>query len=45
MVELGNRDDVSGLVRKLARFDWHQRLIRTSLKLPALQEVTRGGLW
>ena len=45
MVELGARDDIIGLVKKLAQFDWHRKLIRSSLRLPALQEVARGGLW
>lgn len=45
LVELGLRDDIIGLVKRLAQFDWHRDLIRTSLKLPALQEVVRGGLW
>lgn len=45
MVELGTRDDIIGLVKRLAQFDWHRKLIETSLKLPALQEVARDGLW
>ena len=45
MVELGSRKDIMGLVRRLAQFDWHRELIETSLRLPALQEVARGGLW
>ena len=45
MVELGTRDDIIGLVKRLAQFDWHRKLIETSLKLPALQEVARAGLW
>ncbi len=45
MVELGTRDDIMSLVKRLAHFDWHRNLIQTSLKLPALQEVARGGLW
>lgn len=45
LVELGTRDDIIGIVRRLAQFDWHRDLIQTSLKLPALQEVVRGGLW
>ncbi|MBI3615732.1 MAG: NAD(P)/FAD-dependent oxidoreductase [Candidatus Omnitrophica bacterium] len=45
MVELGTRDDIIGLVKRLAQFDWHRKLIETSLKLPALQEVARTGLW
>lgn len=45
LVELGTRDDIIGLVRRLAQFDWHRDLIQTSLRLPALQEVVRGGLW
>ncbi len=45
MVELGTRRDIMGLVKRLAQFDWHRDLIETSLKLPALQEVARGGLW
>ena len=45
MVELGTRDDILSLVKRLAQFDWHRNLIQTSLKLPALQEVARGGLW
>ncbi|MBI3318387.1 MAG: NAD(P)/FAD-dependent oxidoreductase [Candidatus Omnitrophica bacterium] len=45
LVELGTQEDVIGLVRKLAQFDWHRELIQSSLKLPALQEVVRGGLW
>lgn len=45
MVELGSHDDIIGLVRRLAQFDWHRDLILSSLKLPALQEVARGGLW
>ncbi len=45
MVELGTRDDVIGLVKRLARFDWHRKLILSSLKLPALQEVAKAGLW
>lgn len=45
LVELGTRDDILGLVRRLAQFDWHRDLIQTSLRLPALQEVVRGGLW
>jgi len=44
-VELGTRRDVLGLVKRLAQFDWHRELIQTSLKLPALREVVRGGLW
>lgn len=45
LVELGTRNDILGLVKRLAQFDWHKDLIQTSLKLPALQEVVRGGLW
>lgn len=45
LVELGTRDDIIALVKRLAQFDWHRDLIQTSLKLPALQEVVRGGLW
>ena len=45
MGELGTRDDIIGLVKRLAQFDWHRDLIQTSLNLPALQEVVRGGLW
>ena len=45
LVELGTRDDIIGLVKRLAQFDWHRDLIQTSLNLPALQEVVRGGLW
>ncbi len=45
LVELGTRDDIISLVKRLAQFDWHRDLIQTSLKLPALQEVVRGGLW
>ncbi|MCM8794482.1 MAG: NAD(P)/FAD-dependent oxidoreductase [Candidatus Omnitrophica bacterium] len=45
MVELGAKDDIMSLVKRLAHFDWHRNLIQTSLKLPALQEVARGGLW
>ena len=45
LVELGTRDDIMGLVKRLAQFDWHRDLIQTSLNLPALQEVMRGGLW
>lgn len=45
MVDLGGRDDILGLVRRLAQFDWHRKLIQTSLRLPALQEVAKGGLW
>jgi len=45
MVELGARDDILALVKRLAQFDWHRNLIQTSLRLPALQEVARGGLW
>ncbi len=45
MVELGRRDDIIGLVKRLAQFDWHRELIETSLKLPALQEVARAGFW
>lgn len=45
LVELGGRDDIIGLVKRLAQFDWHRDLIQSSLKLPALQEVARGGLW
>lgn len=45
LVELGTRDDIIALVKRLAQFDWHRDLIRTSLNLPALQEVVRGGLW
>ncbi len=45
MVELGTRDDIISLVKRLAQFDWHRELIQTSLKLPALQEMARGGLW
>lgn len=45
LVELGTRDDIMGLVKRLAQFDWHRDLIQTSLKLPALQEIVRGGLW
>ncbi len=45
LVELGTRNDIMSLVKRLAHFDWHRTLIQTSLKLPALQEVARGGLW
>ncbi len=45
LVELGSRDDIIGLVKRLAQFDWHRDLIRSSLKLPAFQQVARGGLW
>ena len=45
LVELGTRDDMISLVKRLAQFDWHRDLIQTSLNLPALQEVVRGGLW
>ncbi len=45
LVELGTRDDIISLVKRLAQFDWHRDLIQTSLNLPALQEVVRGGLW
>ena len=45
LVELGTRDDIMGLVRRLAHFDWHRNLILSSLKLPALQEVAHTGLW
>jgi len=45
MVELGSRDDIIGLVKRLAQFDWHRELIQTSLQLPALQKVARRGLW
>ena len=45
LVELGTRDDIIGLVKRLAQFDWHRDLIQTSLNLPALQEIVRGGLW
>lgn len=45
LVELGTRDDIISLVKRLAQFDWHRDLIQTSLRLPALQEVVRGGLW
>lgn len=45
LVELGTRDDMMSLVKRLAQFDWHRDLIQTSLNLPALQEVVRGGLW
>lgn len=45
MVELGTRDDILGLVKRLAQFDWHRKLIQSSLRLPALQEVAKGGLW
>jgi geranylgeranyl reductase family protein len=45
LVELGVRDDIIALVKKLAQFDWHRELIWSSLKLPALKEVARGGLW
>ncbi|MBI1952886.1 MAG: NAD(P)/FAD-dependent oxidoreductase [Candidatus Omnitrophica bacterium] len=45
MVELGTRDDIISLVRRLAQFDWHRDLIETSLKLPALKEVAKAGLW
>ena len=42
MVELGARDDIIGVVRRLAHFDWHKKLIQSSLELPALQKVTRA---
>ena len=45
LVELGARDDTLTLIKKLAQFDWHRQLIWSSLKLPALKEVARGGLW
>ncbi len=45
MVELGTHDDIIGLVKRLAQFDWHRELIQTSLRLPALKEVARRGLW
>ena len=45
MVELGTHDDIIGLVRRLAQFDWHRELIQSSLRLPALKEVARRGLW
>ena len=45
LVELGTREDIISLVRRLAQFDWHRQLIQSSLKLPALKEVVRGGLW
>ncbi len=45
MVELGSHDDILGLVKRLAQFDWHRDLIQTSLQLPALREVARAGLW
>lgn len=45
LVELGTRDDIMSLVKRLAQFDWHRDLIQTSLNLPALQDVVRGGLW
>lgn len=45
MVELGTRDDIVSLIKRLAQFDWHRDLIQSSLKLPALQELVRGGLW
>jgi geranylgeranyl reductase family protein len=45
MVELGTRDDIIGLVKRLAQFDWHRELIQSSLRLPALKEVARRGLW
>lgn len=45
LVELGTRGDIISLVKRLAQFDWHRDLIQTSLHLPALQEVVRGGLW
>lgn len=45
MVELGTRDDILSLVKRLAQFDWHKELIQSSLRLPALQEVARAGLW
>jgi flavin-dependent dehydrogenase len=45
LIELGMREDVLGLVKRLAQFDWHRDLIRTSLQWPAMQQVIRGGLW
>ncbi|MBI3333331.1 MAG: NAD(P)/FAD-dependent oxidoreductase, partial [Candidatus Omnitrophica bacterium] len=45
MVELGEKEDVIALVKRLAQFDWHRELIWSSLRLPALREMARGGLW
>ena len=45
LVELGLRDDIISLVKRLAQFDWHRDLIRSSMKLPVLKEVAKGVLW
>ena len=45
LVELGSRDDILSLVRRLAQFDWHRELIQTSLRLPELKQLAKGGLW
>lgn len=41
VIELGTHGEVAGLIRRIARFDWHRDVILSSLRMPILRELAR----